>query len=205
MPALPSGPVQVDGRGETDALGESLVQAAQRLLAEQGAGALTVRRIAAAANTTTMTVYSRFGGKDALVDRLFVEGFRRLGEALAAAGETDDPMHDLFEAGLAYRRFASANATYYHVMFDRAVPDYMPSFDARERALETLMLLARQCRRGMEAGLMRRADPLATATSLWATVHGLVGLETRGLQPPGVEWSNIYPVTIKALLDGLRT
>ena len=58
---------------------EALLAAAHDLLATEGPAALTVRRIAAAAGMSTMNVYSRFGGKDGVLDELFIDGFRRLG------------------------------------------------------------------------------------------------------------------------------
>ena len=64
---------------------EALLAAAHDLLATEGAGALTVRRIAAAAGMSTMNVYSRFGGKDGVLDELFVDGFRRLAETMEAS------------------------------------------------------------------------------------------------------------------------
>src|SRR4051794_4316776 len=70
---------------------EALLAAAHDLLATEGPGALTVRRIAAAAGMSTMNVYSRFGGKDGVLDELFVDGFRRLGETMRASPQSDDP------------------------------------------------------------------------------------------------------------------
>ena len=61
-----------------DEQGQALLDAASELLASEGAGGLTVRRIAADAGCSTMGVYSRFGNKDGVVDHLYMEGFRRL-------------------------------------------------------------------------------------------------------------------------------
>lgn len=48
---------------QLDSVGSTLLKAAGDLLAAEGPGALTVRRIAHAAGVSTMNVYSRFGGK----------------------------------------------------------------------------------------------------------------------------------------------
>ncbi|MGZ4674264.1 MAG: TetR/AcrR family transcriptional regulator, partial [Ilumatobacteraceae bacterium] len=63
---------------QLDPVGSTLLKAASDLLATEGPAALTVRRIATAAGVSTMNVYSRFGGKDGVVEHLFVEGFHRL-------------------------------------------------------------------------------------------------------------------------------
>src|SRR5688500_17526276 len=76
-----------------DEVAQTLLKAASDVLAAEGATALTVRRIAAEAGVSTMNVYSRFGGKDGIVEHLFIEGFSRLRDA-QDVGVTDDPMDD---------------------------------------------------------------------------------------------------------------
>ena len=68
---------------QLDSVGSTLLKAASDLLATEGPGALTVRRIANAAGVSTMNVYSRFGGKDGVVEQLFIEGFTRLGAGMS--------------------------------------------------------------------------------------------------------------------------
>src|SRR6185436_13872879 len=111
-------PMASTGRDDTRA---ALLAAAHDLLAKEGPGALTVRRIAAAAGMSTMNVYSRFGGKDGVLDELFIDGFRRMGEEMGETPMSDDPAADLLSCGRSYRRFAKRNPTYYSLMFDRVV------------------------------------------------------------------------------------
>ena len=61
--------------GPDDETRATLLDAARTLLEADGPAALTVRRIAAEAGMSTMNVYSRFGGKDGVVDELYCEGF----------------------------------------------------------------------------------------------------------------------------------
>lgn len=186
-----------------DAVGATLLKAASDVLASDGPGALTVRRIARQAGVSTMNVYSRFGGKDGVVEHLFVEGFQRLGTALGAVGETDDPLDDLHRCGLAYRRFALENPTYYSVMFDRVVADYVPSAAAMEEADHTLQLLADELDRAMQIGLMVKADPIHTAAAVWATCHGVMSLELKNVGPGVVDWARVYHDATDALMTGL--
>ncbi len=62
--------------GEAAAVRQRLLEAAALLLDEEGPDALTARRLAAAANTSTMAVYTHFGGMPALVKEIVVEGFK---------------------------------------------------------------------------------------------------------------------------------
>ncbi|MBI5088935.1 MAG: TetR/AcrR family transcriptional regulator [Actinobacteria bacterium] len=190
---------------QVDAVGSTLLRAARDVLAAEGPGALTVRRIAAEAGVSTMNVYSRFGGKDGVIDHLFIEGFQRLSDAVAAAPHTDDPLDDLRRCGACYRAFALANPTYYSIMFDRAVPDHVPSPEALERAGATLQQLADGVERAMRAGAIVAADPLETAASLWATTHGLVSLELKDAKPAHIDWARVFESTMAALVRGLAT
>jgi AcrR family transcriptional regulator len=180
----------------------TLLRAASEVLATEGPAALTVRRIARAAGESTMNVYSRFGGKEGVVEHLYIEGFTRLRNAMTDDAETDDPLLDLVRSGQAYRRFALTHPTYYAVMFDGVVP-LQPSPAAVEHASGTLRLLADRLHRAMDTGLLAPADPMTTAAGVWAACHGVVSLERKAVGPPGLDWTEVYDRTCAALLAGL--
>ncbi len=188
---------------QLDSVGSTLLKAAGDLLATEGPAALTVRRIATAAGVSTMNVYSRFGGKDGVVEHLFVEGFSRLGEAMNAGQASDDSIADIRVCGLAYRRFAIEHQTLYSVMFDRVVPDFQPSIDAQVLAGSTLQLLATRLDRAMTAGALRSADPLRTAALVWATCHGVVSLELKAVGPAAIDWPAVYDDAMGMIIRGL--
>ena len=122
--------------GPDDETRATLLDAARTLLEADGPAALTVRRIAAEAGMSTMNVYSRFGGKDGVVDELYCEGFHRLREYVAKHAKSDDPVENFRAPGVAYRDFALENRTFYSVMFFRPIPGYVPSPAARRVALD---------------------------------------------------------------------
>jgi AcrR family transcriptional regulator len=188
---------------QLDSVGSDLLKAASDLLAGEGPGALTVRRIANAAGVSTMNVYSRFGGKDGVVEHLFVEGFRRLGAAMSSITSTQDPVADILSCGMAYRQFAIDNPTLYSVMFDRVVPDYRPTMDAQLLAGATLGLLATRLERAMTAGALRSSDPLPTAALVWATCHGVVSLELKEVGPTAIDWPDVYDRAMRMIIKGL--
>jgi AcrR family transcriptional regulator len=188
---------------QADETRDSIVDAARRILVTEGPDGLTVRKIATAAGHSTMAVYSRFGGKDGLVDELFGEGFALLTAALESAGTTDDPLADLDRQGTAYRGFALDHPQHYSLMFDRPVPGFEPSGDTLAIAIAALEVLARGLERAMDHGELTRSDPMVTAVSMWGTCHGLVSLELTGAAPPGIDWDATYASTCRALLRGL--
>ena len=186
-----------------DEVGTALVTAAGNLLASEGAQGLTVRAIAAAAGTSTMNVYSRFGGKDGVVEQLWLQGFDLLAEAMSAAGTSADPLDDLRRCGRAYRHFALEHTTLYNVMFTGAVPDFEPGEHARERGLRTLEELAHKLERAMDAGLLRRSDPDHAAAMVWATCHGAVSLELTHAGDTSIDWERVFADATEAVVTGL--
>lgn len=188
---------------ELDPVGATLLKAAGDLLSSEGPGALTVRRIASAAGCSTMNVYSRFGGKDGVVEQLFTEGFRRLSEAMTAQPTSDDPLADIRSCGLGYRQFALDHQTLYSVMFDRVVPEFRPSAQAQALANSTLEVLANRLERAMQAGLLRDADPLQTAALVWATTHGVMSLELKTADRSLIDWPAVYDEALTMIIKGL--
>lgn len=163
----------------------ALLQAALLVLQRDGAAALTVRNITTEAGCSTTGVYTYFGGKHGLVEAIYVQGFDSFDDAVSASYAAGD----LLESGRAYRRWALANPTHYLVMFGRAVPDFVPSAVAHERASRSFDGLVEAVTR---AGA---ADPAASAYHLFATVHGYVMLELVGVAPLGTAvFDELYEV-----------
>lgn len=159
---------------------DALVDAAERILASGGPEALSVRRIAAEAGVAPMSVYNRFGGKNGIVEQLFIRGFDELRAAARAVDEAD-PRAALVACGEAYWAFAKSRPATYAVMFDRAVPGFEPSADAWAHASEAFGEVVAHVRRAMAAGVVAAGDPVDVAQQLWAALHGLVSLELRSL------------------------
>jgi thiazole synthase ThiGH ThiG subunit len=71
------------------------LRAAERLVAEGGVDAISVRAAAVGAGTTTRAVYSLFGSKDGLVQALAQRTFALLMDRVAAVATGGDPGRDL--------------------------------------------------------------------------------------------------------------
>ena len=63
--------------------------AAANILAAEGPQGLSMRKVAALAECSTMVIYHHFGSKQGLLDAVYVEGFSRLREAQAQAVDVD--------------------------------------------------------------------------------------------------------------------
>lgn len=189
-----------------DETSDALVAAAHGLLTAAGPEALTVRRIANAAGMSTMNVYSRFGGKDGVIDEIYADGYRRLLATVDAIPTTDDVPSDLLQIAATYRNWATANPQYYAVMFRSAVPGFAPSAGVLEIARSGLARLVARVRLGLERGDIAAdgwSDPSQIAMWLWATCHGMISLELDGVSNENTDWDELYANGTRAAVRGL--
>ena len=186
---------------------ETLLDAALRLLEERGPGALRIRDLAAAAEQSTMGVYTHFGSKQGLLEQLYLHGFERLEERLNSVPSDGQGRQALLEFALAYRQFALDNEALYGLMFERAAPDFVPSDDSRLAGLTTFEMLAAR----VADWRPDFVDPAADAHLVWATMHGLVSIELMHRRWGGPLVAHLqgdpeqnYATAIGALLEALH-
>lgn len=156
---------------------QTLLEAALHVLQTHGAAALTVRNITERAGCSTTGIYTYFGGKNGLVEAIFLDGFQSFDAALTPHYESGN----LIESGRAYRHWALHNPMHYLVMFGRAVPDFQPSEAAGARAGASFRALV-DAVASAGAG-SNEPESIAAAYHLYATVHGYVMLELVGMGP----------------------
>ncbi|HLH67937.1 MAG TPA: TetR/AcrR family transcriptional regulator [Candidatus Dormibacteraeota bacterium] len=191
-------------RTHDEALRLRLLDEGGRLLAAEGPGALTTRRLAERAGTSSSAVYSLFGDKSGLLRAMFLEGFRRLARRFAELPRTDDPGGDLIALGRAFRANALANPHLYDLMFRSPFPGLDLGGEECEEALATFQVLVSAVRRCVERKAIAPADPEDVARVLFGLVDGLAGLELRGwlgdLETAGRCWE----LALSAVLRGLQ-
>lgn len=181
---------------------KELLEVAIRQLEQLGPHALSVRQIASAAGCSTMVVYTLFGGKDGLVEALYLEGFRQMGEEVGSVPVENDPREDVMDQFIAYRAFAHAHPHFYALMFGRAVSDFEPSPEARAtgwRAISPVVAVVARC---LEQGRFDAASADDGASQLWAVAHGVVSLELTGNLPDTAMGERIYRAVVAKLIGG---
>jgi AcrR family transcriptional regulator len=157
----------------------ALIEAAALMVATEGVAGLTLRRLATAVGTSTMAIYTHFGGMDQLRREVRREGFSRLGAQLSAVAITNDPVADLGLLGWAYYLSAGANPHLYRAMFLDGPIDDTDS----DTGLETFDQVVVAVQRCVDAGRFR-GDAYQLATQLWALLHGLVALQLAHMLTP---------------------
>ena len=111
---------------------EDLIEAAERLLQEEGLAALSVRRVAREVGVVPSAVYNHFENREALLTAVAADGYQRL-EQLGNKMERSltAPEQTLRDLARAYLRFAAENPNLYRLMFSAEVVAYRnnPEFE----------------------------------------------------------------------------
>jgi AcrR family transcriptional regulator len=160
-------------------LRDHVLAVAVELLARDGAGGFTARRIAAQASTSTPALYELFGDKAGLVREIFFAGFRLLRVHLEQLRESADARADLIALTALYRDFMRANPVLCEVMFSRPFTDFDPAPAEVQASGGVRELIVAATRRAVEAGVLQ-GDPTDLAHVLVALVQGLAAAENAG-------------------------
>ncbi|MBI1405467.1 MAG: TetR family transcriptional regulator [Caulobacter sp.] len=182
---------------------DRLCQAAERLFAEHGPEAVTMRQLATELGVSPMTPYRYFKDKDDILAAVRASGFERFAKAMEAAFKSEsDPVKRSEAVGRAYTRFALGHSDAYRLMFDLSQPneaDYPDLVAASRRARDIMVGQAG----GMVEGGLIDGDPELVAHMLWAALHGGLVLQLAGKLSPAVNPSELRRATFEAILRGL--
>lgn len=182
---------------------ERLCDAAERLFAEHGPDAVTMRQLAAELGVSPMTPYRYFRDKEDILAAVRTNGFNRFAEALETARASESEARARGAAvGEAYMDFAFAHPHTYKLMFDLNQPheaDYPELVEAARRARATMSGYVKDL---TSAGVLA-GDPEEIGLMFWASTHGAIVLEMAGKLPPGRARS-LHQSLGSALAKGLR-
>lgn len=166
-------------------LHDAILDAALKIVLEQGLGALSIRAIAERIEYSAATIYLHFDSKEALLREVAREGFRRLHESLhaaaAAVSAPDDPAATLRAVARAYLEFVLEHRAYFQVMFDVLAAAGMsggaqPAVQPAEPGLRDILLELEQAAQHRQEAAGGSGLPIGAL----ATVHGLVSLYLSG-------------------------
>jgi AcrR family transcriptional regulator len=164
-------------RATGEDLRAAILAEARRVIATEGVGALSTRRVAQAVGCTATSIYIYFRSKDALLHAIIDEGMQALHAHLDAAGtDSGSGIGRVERLARAYVDFAFEHPTLYEVMF-MLHPRHMERYpaEAYRRARQNIDALAAAL--ASEDGSPAN---LVGATTVWATLHGHVALWIAG-------------------------
>lgn len=194
----------------------ALLDAASEMLVHGGHESISLRKLAAKVGTSTMSVYTAFGGKDGLIEALIDEGFKRLSIALAQVPRNKEPLLWLRNLGTGFRHFALENQAYYALMTSVTMPlsaeerhdnpgysDLPSRAITRHPAYRVLLDAIKACID--EGSFPANLSPIAISESFWATIHGLCSLELAGFYKNENDARAAFTLTAFAVMRGLMT
>jgi len=184
---------------------ERLCEAAERLFAERGPDAVTMRQLAAELGVSPMTPYRYFEDKEDILAAVRANGFNRFAEALERARDSTPGGARArgTAVGEAYVTFALENPHSYKLMFDFNQPNvekYPELVAAGQRARQTMTGYVEDA---IAEGIVT-GDPQQIGMMNWAAIHGAVILELAGMLPPGGA-RQLYRGLDAALMRGERS
>jgi AcrR family transcriptional regulator len=181
---------------------DRLIEVAERLFAENGPSAVSMRQRAAELGVSPMTPYRYFRDKDEILAAARASGFDRFAVALETAyAASDEPIARARNVGEAYLNFALAHPAAYRLMFDLAQPtetNYPDLVRAASRARATMTHYTQGL---LDAGLIA-GELEVIAHVFWAGIHGLVVLKLGDLISPNVKFDRLWSEMWRALSIG---
>jgi AcrR family transcriptional regulator len=194
----------LDGRYHHGDLRAALLAQAEDTLRVSGADGLSLRELARAVGVSHGAPRRHFDDKAALLEALAVEGWHRLGDALAGAAEPGDAdfVATLKRVAVAYVRFGTDNAALIDLMSTskHLAKASGPLRDAREAAFAPVAQLVDS---GQSTGELAAGDLQRIGTLLFATLHGIATLANNKMIDPLENELIVYAVD--SLLNGLAT
>jgi AcrR family transcriptional regulator len=115
-----------------------LLTAAWELVREGGLGALSIRRMADRAGTTTPTVYAYFESKNAILDAMFCEAAEGFAQNNAEPVPDGTPHEQLVTHAHRFVDFCTSDVSRYQLLFQHSIPGFNPSPESYAPAIRAL-------------------------------------------------------------------
>lgn len=158
-------------------LRDTLIKAADALLAERGLEGFTLRETARRAGVSPAAPSHHFGGTAGLLTEIAALGYQELADRLTLAGETGTAADRLKAQGVAYVRFAVDFPGRFHLMFrhDLLLRDQPSLEQATGRAWDALEKTVLAIR-GQSEDAELDTEGEAMLIGIWSTAHGFAHL-----------------------------
>lgn len=159
-------------------LKNEILEVSRDLLVEHGLGHLSMRNIAKRANVTATSIYLHFDNKDDLLLTLVEQSIAHLKEhLLSEIDDSKDLIKQLEDLARRYVRFALDHPKEYEIIY-MVRPEEMPKYPKKkfEQIRSAYELLAEIIDEGRQEDLIDVENPMISAYTLWAQLHGVVSV-----------------------------
>jgi AcrR family transcriptional regulator len=183
-----------------------IAAAAREILTSEGAGAVSMRRVAQAVGLTPMAIYRHFANREVLLRQVADATFREIADTWAEKthrGPVEERLHAALDD---YLDFALREPKLYEFLFgERREDARMFPDDFRARRSPTLNVLVEQLTEGMRTGLFRIDDVWEVAIAVAALLHGFVQLYHGGrIGLSDDDFRALCHASTRRLFDGIK-
>lgn len=127
---------------------EEIVAAAWEQVRERGLAGLALRDLGARVGMRAQSLYSYFASKNEIYDAMFHEGYLAFAEAMQETyvdpPASDDPLAAARRSAHRFFEFCTSDPVRYQLLFQRTIPDFVPSDESYAVALEAYAAMADQ-------------------------------------------------------------
>ena len=191
-------------------LRQEIIDAARDILAREGYGQLSMRKVAERIEYSPTAIYLHFEDKRDLVFQVCEETFGKLvSELESLESEFKDPVAGLRDGLRRYVAFGLRHPQHYLATFVAVPTEQLPEDVARynnpdSNGMRALGILRARVQACVDADKFRKVDAEVTARALWAALHGVTSLL---VQMPNFAWGDqkaIIESVIDTAIEGLR-
>lgn len=191
-------------------LRNALIKAGLEIVANEGASALSLRKVARKVGVSHTAPYRHFHDKESLIAAIAQDGFRNLAQRMKAyidelPDESVEVRSRFEDVALVYVQFALENPDHLRVMFGWSFENQHPAL--RDAAKNTFNVLVHAIQVLQAKGYIVSGDPVQLALGGWSMVHGVAMLLIENKIPPAILKAStkeqIARSSIQVLYNGL--
>jgi AcrR family transcriptional regulator len=176
-----------------DHVRSQILEVAWSIARERGLGAISLRDVAAQVGMRAPSLYTYVASKEGIYDLMFAAGQQQLAEVLGGLEETGSPRRRMRDGARAFLRFCAADPARYLLMFQRAVPGFVPSEPSYALAVANLEFSAHAL---TDVGVTepRHHD-------LWTSVLSGLAAQQLSNDPSGDRWFGLADEAVAMFCD----
>lgn len=168
-----------------------ILDAAWQIARRDGVAALSLREVAERVGLRTPSLYYYFPSKTALYDAMYAEGMKQFADEVLASPVGSDARETLRGRARAFVATAVADPARFELLFQRPVPDFVPSTEHVEFGLS---VLATTRQLAVAAGI----ETSPAFDLFMATMRGLIAMQIAN-EPGGDRWVRLVDVAVDIL------
>ena len=184
---------------------KQILDAGRSMLLDEGFSQISMRKIAREIDVSATSIYLHFKNKDHLIHALIEEGIEALYRTIESISRSEETTPRKIERiARSYVAFGLDRPQEYEVIF-LLRPDEMPRYPKEKfrKAREIFDLISGVIRQGLERGEIETDEPMITAYTFWAQLHGVVSILLNKRLDNRIPQNKFINQSLVRIVDGL--